>query len=177
MSALARSGSTSPTTRKSSTTGRHTACSASAPTSGSGRKPGSQPGLKPLPLGRAIPGLARRCRATARFGHAVSRNEARDLPALGSPAGGATKSRGPTGGTGGQRHAHHEFARQSAEPLERSAHHRTDAGVRRAAVGDVRGRGGGTIGWGRFGEVREGYSAYVPTSPKLPNLPNLPNLP
>src|SRR3989440_10942629 len=56
MSASARSGSTSPTTRKSSTTGRHTACSASAQTSGSGRKPGSQGGLKPLPLGRAIPG-------------------------------------------------------------------------------------------------------------------------
>src|SRR2546421_2681549 len=56
MSASARSGSTLPTTRKSSTTGRHTACSASAQTSGSGRKPGSQGGLKPLPLGRAIPG-------------------------------------------------------------------------------------------------------------------------
>src|SRR2546430_359609 len=59
MSASARSGSTSPTTRKSSTTGRHTACSASAQTSGSGRKPGSQGGLKPLPLGRAIPRRAR----------------------------------------------------------------------------------------------------------------------
>src|SRR5206468_12953021 len=50
-----------------------------------------------------------------------------------------------SGGAGGHRHAHHEFARQSAEPLERSAHQRTDAGVRRAAVGDVRGSGGGTI--------------------------------
>src|SRR6184192_4564975 len=59
MSASARSGSTSPTTRKSSTTGRPTTCSASAPTSGSGRKPGSQPGLKPLPLGRAVPRRAR----------------------------------------------------------------------------------------------------------------------
>src|SRR2546426_8269742 len=38
--------------------GRHTACSGWAPASGSGRrgrKLGSQPGLKPLPLGRAIP--------------------------------------------------------------------------------------------------------------------------
>src|SRR2546426_4657811 len=38
--------------------GRHTACSGWAPASGSGRRGrnlGSQPGLKPLPLGRAIP--------------------------------------------------------------------------------------------------------------------------
>src|SRR5437867_13375835 len=59
MSASARSGSTSPTIQKSSTTGRPTTCSASAPASASGRKPGSQPGLKPLPLRRAVPRRAR----------------------------------------------------------------------------------------------------------------------
>src|SRR2546428_8111234 len=59
MSASARSGSSSPTTQKSSTTGRPTTCSASAQTSGSGRKPGSKGGRKPLPLGRAVPRRAR----------------------------------------------------------------------------------------------------------------------
>src|SRR5207253_8363876 len=89
-----------------------------------------------------------------------------DLPALGSRAGGATKSRGRTDGAGGHRHAHHELARQSAEPLERSAHHRTDAGVRRAAVGDVRGRGGGAIGgWWRMVQEGGGWWRMVEVAP------------
>src|SRR6185312_3923265 len=87
------------------------------------------------------PGVARQRRTAAGFGHAVSRDETRGLHALGPRAGGATESRGRTGGAGRQGNAHHKSARQGAEPLERSAGDRPDAGARRTSVGDVRGRG------------------------------------
>src|SRR5439155_460120 len=82
-------------------------------------------------------GLGRGRRPTARFGHAVPRDETLDLHAPGPPAGGATKSRGHPGRTSRHRNAHHEFAHQGAEPLERPAGDRSDAGAGGAALRHV----------------------------------------